>query len=116
MAGIPSIAASSSNEMQSPVFPLPVIPTHIACVHRSLASYINRSSVICACRQVVMTAEVKRSKFLEHVRRRCGHGWMSSRASKSKQVSSRSERNKLKNDTLCSTRLMGGRGPPMTAL
>ena len=38
MAGIPSMAASSSNETQSPVFPDPVIPTQTAWVVRSLAS------------------------------------------------------------------------------
>ena len=38
LAGIPSIAASSRSETQSPVLPLPVIPTQTAWVVRSLAS------------------------------------------------------------------------------
>jgi hypothetical protein len=46
IAGMPSIAASSSRLMQSPVLPLPVIPTHTAWVVRSLASYRSRSSVV----------------------------------------------------------------------
>ena len=38
MAGMPSIAASSSSPMQRPVLPLPVMPTHTAWVTRSFES------------------------------------------------------------------------------
>ena len=34
MAGTPSMAASSMSERQSPVLPLPVMPTQTACVTR----------------------------------------------------------------------------------
>ena len=39
IAGMPSIAASSSKSMQRPVLPLPVMPTQTACVTRSVESY-----------------------------------------------------------------------------
>jgi len=38
IAGMPSIAASSSSVIHKPVFPLPVMPTHTACVTRSFES------------------------------------------------------------------------------
>ncbi len=38
IAGTPSIAASSMSERQRPVLPLPVMPTHTACVTRSRES------------------------------------------------------------------------------
>ncbi len=38
MTGMPSMAASSSSVRQSPVLPLPVIPTQTACVVRSFDS------------------------------------------------------------------------------
>ncbi len=44
MAGTPSIAASSSSVKHSPVLPLPVMPTHTACVVRSRESYSTSSS------------------------------------------------------------------------
>jgi hypothetical protein len=43
-AGMPSSAASSSNEMQRPVLPLPVMPTQTACVVRSRESYTSGSA------------------------------------------------------------------------
>ena len=38
MAGMPSMAASSSSARHRPVLPLPVMPTHTACVVRSFES------------------------------------------------------------------------------
>lgn len=45
-AGMPSIAASSSSVIPSPVLPLPVIPTMTAWVVRSFESYSSRSSEV----------------------------------------------------------------------
>ena len=42
--GMPSMAASSNSARASPVLPLPVMPTIIACVVRSFASYRMRLS------------------------------------------------------------------------
>ena len=47
IAGTLSMAASSSKHIHRPVFPLPVIPTHTACVVKSRASYCTMSSEIC---------------------------------------------------------------------
>ena len=44
IAGIPSIAASSSSVTPSPVLPDPVIPTMTPCVVRSLLSYSSGSA------------------------------------------------------------------------
>jgi len=39
IVGTPSMAASSMSDRQSPVLPLPVMPTQTACVTRSVESY-----------------------------------------------------------------------------
>ncbi len=43
IAGMPSMAASSSKARHRPVLPLPVMPTHTACVVRSRESYSSGS-------------------------------------------------------------------------
>ncbi|AMV37913.1 hypothetical protein VT85_10790 [Planctomyces sp. SH-PL62] len=45
MTGMPSIAASSNIATQSPVLPLPVIPTQTACVVSCFESYNRRPDV-----------------------------------------------------------------------
>lgn len=63
-AGMPSIAASSIREIHKPVFPLPVIPMHTACVTKSLESYSSKSSNR-DFRKVVETTQIENPEFIK---------------------------------------------------
>ncbi len=59
-----SIAASSSKLRQSPVLPLPVIPTQTAWVTRSLESYRQEALFGFLVFQVIRPAQIKRAQLL----------------------------------------------------
>ena len=65
IAGMPSSAASSNSEMHRPVLPLPVMPTHTACVVRSLLSYSSGLASRLAGRQIVRPAEIERAELVD---------------------------------------------------
>ena len=58
------MAASSMRVTPRPVLPLPVIPTHTACVVRSLESYSRGFADGLLAGGVPASAEVERSEFL----------------------------------------------------
>ena len=65
IAGMPSMAASSSSARHSPVLPLPVMPTQTACVTRSLRVVEQQVVGGLARREVVLAAEVEDAELFE---------------------------------------------------
>ena len=68
MAGIPSIAASSSRPTQRPVLPLPVMPTQTAWVTKSLESYSSNPGFGLLGGEIVGPSQVEDAQVFQNPR------------------------------------------------